>query len=281
MLKKEVENCHCGSEVMAKSIYKAKWGTWSMNEPTLWGMETFVSHPRFQNKWDIFINLSGDSMPVYTPKAIAKLFQGPLAHINFVESGLLPVSILSFDRRHHKRKYYSDKRKLTLPNITYVDDNGIKQSQVLTIYFGSQWVSLTPDFVRYIAHSLRRKDSLPSRFKQHLIEKQRDVTDETFIPTLLMNIPNFRKTIPLVNSQNRTLKTFPSMSEIRYLRWLKNRSHPEFLGIKDLAMIKQTGALFIRKVSVTSDSRIVHMLPVDDMKSLIVNSEPTVEKIRK
>jgi hypothetical protein len=35
-----------------------------MNEPTFWGMQVAMTHNK--TNWDVFINLSGDTMPVYT-----------------------------------------------------------------------------------------------------------------------------------------------------------------------------------------------------------------------
>merc|ERR1719232_391760 len=45
---------------------------------------------------------------------------------------------------------------------------------------------------------------------------------------------------------------------------------PYFLGIYDLANIKRSGALFIRKVSKFVDPNIVNLLPVDDIDTLPV-----------
>jgi hypothetical protein len=43
---------------------------------------------------------------------------------------------------------------------------------------------------------------------------------------------------------------------------------PYFLGVYDLSNIKESGALFIRKVSVYVDRNIVDLLPVQDMNDL-------------
>jgi len=43
---------------------------------------------------------------------------------------------------------------------------------------------------------------------------------------------------------------------------------PYFLGVYDLANIKESGALFVRKVSVHVDRNIVDMLPVENIDEL-------------
>ena len=67
-LRQEIEACPCGSHVEVASVEDSKWGTWSMNKPTFWGMEKAVKE--FSDKWDVFINLSGDTLPVYKPERI-------------------------------------------------------------------------------------------------------------------------------------------------------------------------------------------------------------------
>lgn len=119
------------------------------------------------------------------------------------------------------------------------------------------------------------------------------MTDETFIPTILMNIYPFNETLPKVNS-NGTLMNLPTMHAVRYERMdehmpsafgfypLKQRYEvlnssiadkpkqwgPYFLGIYDLADIKHSGALFVRKVSVFVDSNLIKILPVESLDLL-------------
>jgi hypothetical protein len=163
----------------------------------------------------------------------------------------------------------------------------------VTIHFGSQWMSLQRDFVEYLTTSLDRKDSLPSQFQQWLKETGKLMTDETFIPTILMNVYPYNQTIPKVNDDG-TLVNLPSMHAVRYERMdeqspsafgfyqSKQRyevssssiaDHPKpwgpyFLGVYDLADVKHSGALFVRKVSVFVDPNIVNMLPVESLDFL-------------
>lgn len=197
-LKMEVEACPCGSRVEVASVHNCSWGAWSMNLPTLWSMEKAVRE--YDGQWDVYINLSGDTLPVYTPGTIADLFAGPLRGINFItssacETGLVPTPITAFPKKWHKRTHYS----YHPANLEYVDDHGVVHHNVtVETYFGSQWMSLTPQWCAFLLRQLERPDSLPSRFRDFLKHTRKLMTDETFIPTMIMRfspetVPNITK----------------------------------------------------------------------------------------
>ena len=221
-LREEVERCPCGASVLVDSVHSAEWSSWSMNDPTFWGMGQLVSNPTFQNRWDVFVNLSGDTLPVFTADALSRRFTEPaFKGINFVtssscETGYWPTSVYTFPEWWHKRAHYTNDPEGN-PVLDYTDDDGHPQTSTLVIHFGSQWMVLQPDFVRYLVRSLQRRDSLPSRFKDYLIETGRLMTDETFIPTLLMHVHPFNTTLPRVN-ENGTLVDAPEMETIRYVQ---------------------------------------------------------------
>lgn len=298
-LYREVEACPCGSEVVVKSVHSAKWSSWSMNDPTFWGME--VATTTFRGQWDVFLNLSGDCMPVFTTEVMAQLFdpkEGPLRTTNFVtssscETGLLPSSVYIFPEKWHKRAHYTNHPKGD-PVITYVNDEGKKETIRLITHFGSQWMALQPDFVDYLITSLQRNDSLPSLYKDELIKTKRLMTDETFIPTLLMHVHPFNETLPVLNEKDGSLQALPSMRAIRFERMDEHVPTafgaypttqryevpessiaeepkvwgPYFVGVYDIANLKQSGALFVRKVSTFVEPNIVNLLPVDSIDEL-------------
>lgn len=259
-----------------------------MNLPTLWGMEKAVKD--YSNKWDVFVNLSGDTLPVYSQNRIAKLFGGPLRGINFVtsvacETGLIPTSILEFPKKWHKRTHYSYKPP---DSLTYVDDNGVEHKDVkVDIYFGSQWVSLTPQFCEFLILQLARPDSLASRFRDWLIDTEKLMADETFFTSMLMRY--FPETLPKITDDYFLDDENISMYAIRYERMdehvptskgyfpTEQRYEvpvssgveqpkpwgPYFLGIYDLNDIRLSGALYIRKVAQVIDPNMYNILPVE------------------
>jgi hypothetical protein len=307
ILKQEIEACPCGSHVEVASVHNASWSSWSMNLPTLWGMNKAVTE--YSGKWDVFVNLSGDTLPVYTPDRVAKLFGGPLAGINFItssacETGLLPTPISAFPKHWHKRGHYS--QHPAKARLEYRDDDGTRHQNVtLEIYFGSQWMSLQPDWCSYLVAQLERPDSLPSRFRHYLIETEKLMTDETFIPTLLMHL--FPETIPKVDEDYRFVNNDQEldMYAIRYERmdehvptssgWFPTEQRyqvpessgvdmprpwgPYFLGVYDLENIQRSGALYIRKVATAIDHNLFNILPVDDPEDIPPISWPKEAKI--
>jgi len=211
----EVEHCSDETNVVVSAVHSADWSSWSMNDPTYWGMELATS--RFRGQWDVFMNLSGDCMPVYNTQVMAKLFDpatGPLRNTNFVtssccETGLLPTLFSDFPDEWHKRNHYNGR-----PVLKYVDDEGVEQETTLQVHWGSQWMALQPDFCHYLVESLKRPDSLPSRYKNQLIDTERLMTDETFVPTIIMHVYPFNETLPEINDDG-SLKALPSLKTLR------------------------------------------------------------------
>ncbi|KAL7440411.1 hypothetical protein ACHAXH_005851 [Discostella pseudostelligera] len=301
------------------SHFSPEWSKWSMNDPTLWAME-YLTYHRSQNQqsssassaWDVFVNLSGDTLPVITAHRISQLFHpssGPLGNTNFVTSsscltGLVPTSIFAFPKHSMKRSHYFQHN---IPKtISYVDHiTGQWSDNVSTpIYFGSQWMALTSDFVTYVIRSMSHPNGFGNVLKETLIQTKVLMTDETFFPTLLMNSPYFTSTIPQVinntvekedsSTTNGSLIKYPRLHSLRYERMDENAPNaynkyissvslydippkfgnvtdgegpakpwgPYFLGVYDLGAIRESGALFVRKVSWTVDANLVRMLPV-------------------
>ncbi|CAB9507899.1 expressed unknown protein [Seminavis robusta] len=219
-LQDEMDSCPCGSRVYMDSVHTVQWSHWSMNLPTLWGMQVAVTNPLFQDKWDVFINLSGDTYPVYTPGTMAQIF-GHLQNYNFVtsrscETGLIPTNVYAFPKHWHKRKHYTNNDNSPPPIIHYNDisstttvsssGKGTPTSVEINYYFGSQWVALQPTFVRYLVTELARNDSFPSRYRDHLLKTGKVMTDETFLPTVLMHTPPFNTTtLPRVHDEDGTI----------------------------------------------------------------------------
>lgn len=294
-LRQEVEACPCGSHVEVASVHNATWSTWSMLSPTLWAMEKAVRE--YAGKWDVFINLSGDTLPVYKPHRIASLFGGPLAGINFItssacETGLIPTPITAFPEKWHKRSHYSSHPA----SLEYTDADGTIHSNVtLTIYFGSQWMTLQPEWCEYLIKELERPDSLACQFRDYLIATKKLMTDETFIPTLMMHLqpstmPKIHQDFSLALSDDEKDQSHDlEIYAIRYERmdehvpsasgWFPTEQRyevpassgvevpkpwgPYFLGVYDLLNIRDSGALYIRKVATSIDANIYAILPVD------------------
>lgn len=294
-----------------------------MNDPTLWAMEYLTYHrsqkQQSSSAWDVFVNLSGDTLPVITAHRISQLFHptsGPLGSTNFVTSsscltGLVPTSIFTFPKHSMKRSHYFQHN---IPKtLSFVDHiTGQWKDNVSTpIYFGSQWMALTSEFVTYVIRSMSHPNGLGNVLKETLIQTKVLMTDETFFPTLLMNSPYFNSTVPQVKVEDGSLVQFPRLHSLRYERMDENAPNaynkytsssslydippkfgnvtdgegpakpwgPYFLGVYDLGAIRDSGALFVRKVSWTVDSNLVRMLPVRRMRSSGGSGSEETEKL--
>ena len=76
-----------------------------MNEPTLWGLQVAVDD--YAGQWDTFVNLSGDTLPVYTSDTTAELLD-ELSHyklpIWMVSKEILAQSKSNCDRNGHQEE---------------------------------------------------------------------------------------------------------------------------------------------------------------------------------
>jgi len=226
LLHQEIKSCSCGSAVRIESVHDVKWSHWSMNLPTLWGLQLAVEE--YSGQWDVFINLSGDNLPVYMTNTMADT----LAHLpyNFVtssscETGIMPTSVYVFPSWWHKRAHYTNRDKQPDPGFEYATQDGKRRNQTMITHFGSQWVILQADFCAWLVQELKRQDSLPSLYQNYLIASEKLMTDETFIPTLIMHIEEFKETQPKVDDQHRLLWKNGSVSDITAVRYERMDEH--------------------------------------------------------
>lgn len=292
---REIESCPCASAVRVESVYNVQWSHWSMNLPTLWGLQMAVQE--YAGTWDVFINLAGDNLPVYAAAQMAaRLEQLPY---NFVtsrscETGLWPTDVYLFPAWWHKRAHYTVRDTEPDPVFTFTTRDGRQETKTVVTHFGSQWNILQASFCNWLVQELQRPDSLPSLYRDYLMQSGKLMTDETFLPTLIMHVDEFRETLPAVdNDTGELLWKNGAPSGITAVRYERMDEHmptafgeytmqqryqvpessteleeprpwgPYFLGVYDLASIRDSGALFVRKVSEHVDPNLLHLLPVD------------------
>eukprot|EP00519_Triparma_laevis_P004114 CAMPEP_0182506646 /NCGR_PEP_ID=MMETSP1321-20130603/21687_1 /TAXON_ID=91990 /ORGANISM="Bolidomonas sp., Strain RCC1657" /LENGTH=411 /DNA_ID=CAMNT_0024712421 /DNA_START=225 /DNA_END=1457 /DNA_ORIENTATION=+ len=283
-LYKVVQGCECGARVVHGGR-KCEWGTWSMNEPVIWAMDVLTHEAKFKGKFDKFITLSGDSLPTLTNSAMASLFAEHLMKYNILtsfwsETGFRPTRYNEYPKEWHKRNAY--RHPIGVAYKEY--ETGKKVMKRVDVYFGSQWMILNPDLVEYFAVSLRDRDSFASALKRAYIEQKRVVTDETFFPTLVMNEERFKGTVPTAERGEGVCEGLEWLKSARYERMDEHAPSPKgvlpdkqrikaiegieprvwgpyFLGIYDLSDIKESGALFIRKVSLAVEPNLYNIFP--------------------
>jgi hypothetical protein len=320
ILHKELEECSCGSIIRIESVYDVKWGQWSMNLPTLWGLQ--LAATAYKDQWDVFINLSGDTLPVYTADTMA-LILSELPY-NFVtssscETGLLPTNVYAFPSFWHKRNHYTQSDTLVDPSFEYIESKyGSWHNATVQTHFGSQWMILQPDFCFWVIQQLGETQSLASQFRDYLVDHGFLMTDETFFASLLVQVHLFQASLPRTDKDGNVLWRNGSSSQISAVRYERMDEHapsafgyfpvdqrysvpnaskveqprpwgPYFLGVYDLAGVRDSGALFVRKVSSKVDHNMIHLFPVNHSNQIPyiswpdhveVSEKPDWEKIK-
>jgi hypothetical protein len=282
------------STVRVESKFRVKWSHWSMNLPTLWALQVAVDE--YSGAWDVWINLSADSWPVYTINTTAE-FLSELPY-NFVtskscETGLLPTNVYHFPTWWHKRKHYTADGQDEDPVLDYWDEaTETNASMKVVTHFGSQWMILQADFCAWLVQELAQSDSWVTRYRDYLRDSGRLMSDETFIPTVIQHSTEFRQTLPQTDAQGYLLWRNGTQSNIQHVRFERMDEHvpsawgsfpelqrydvpegvtvdkprswgPYYLGVYDLGEIRRSGALFIRKVTTQIDPNVPQLLPVE------------------
>jgi hypothetical protein len=126
--------------------------------------------------------------------------------------------------------------------FVYQSANTQKQhNKTVITHFGSQWVILQRKFVHWLVEQLRDEHSWVSQFREHLIASKKLMTDETFLPTVLIHANDtdddgaydFSKTLPLTSSYNDMLLfrngTESGITDVRYERM--DEHYPSAFGV--------------------------------------------------
>ena len=310
-LYKSINECPpCGVRVV-KSVKTSEWGKWNMNDPVLWALDELVHNPEYNGfQFSKFITLSGDSFPTMSQNYLHYLFgkSGPLERYNFVtsvwcETGMRPTKYSEFPKGWHKRKAYAkpllvqfkesseeleletESRNTVTEKENEDSNKELMVSKMIDVYYGSQWMMLTQEFVTYMGKGLRNPESLPHKLMEYMINHRNVVTDETYFASIIMNHPKFKSTVPNVERGDG----IPGAEWLKNPRYERMDEHmpgatgvlpdtqrykapegieprvwgPYFLGINDLEMIKKSGALFFRKVSETVEANLYKVFPLD------------------
>ena len=213
-----------------------------------------------EKKYDRFLLLSGLDFPVWSPKQIVAFFENNKDK-EFVCG--YNISDCKFDYQLRKIQYYHFFRDVPLPHksllrrglvggaMLFLKYLGVRrkpyfkyQGKLLTIYFGSQWISVTRSCAEKLQGQLHEK-AVVNYFKTVY------APDELCVPTLVMN-SEFRKKAILVDKL-----TFQGVTPLHYLNyedciW----SYDE----NDYETIVRSGKMFVRKVVSGKSEKLIEMI---------------------
>ena len=100
------------------------------------------------------------------------------------------------------------------------------------VYFGTQWAALSATAVDRLLETLAQRSEWEALFAKSLF------SEESLIPTLLLNTPGLRIT----------------NGDLHYTDWTRSKSSsPKSLTIRDLPQIERSGKWFARKIDPQHD----------------------------
>ncbi|MDP2090193.1 MAG: beta-1,6-N-acetylglucosaminyltransferase [Candidatus Gracilibacteria bacterium] len=217
------------------------WGGYSMVQVELNGIKKLLE---ISDKWDYFINLSGQDYPLKSQKEITNYLSKNL------NNNFLKVADQLIERPE------------TMNRIdNYFVDNGTNMSEIkskkrefldnVTPYIGGQWMILTRKCCEFIINDLETK-----KFEKFYINTL--IADESFFQTLLMNSSFTGK---IINDDKRSI-IWVADGDIKLRPKTFDNTDIDYLSIND--------NLFARKFDDNIDSEIINKiklnfnLPIND-----------------
>jgi hypothetical protein len=227
---KEALSIENKNNVFLFSNYKGSYATFRCVKAVLEAMNFFQ-----ENKYDYFINLSGQCYPIKPIKLIKKELEN--SDVTFLDYFPLPFKNWTqggFDRINYHWFHIIGKIWIPIPKIFR------KLPYNLKPYGGSNWFCLSKKFVDYILQFIENHPKLNLYFKNSLCP------DEIFFQTIVINSPLQHQVI----NDNK-----------RYIDWHKKRSSsPAILTSEDYRKIIDTNKWFGRKFDMNVDSKILDMI---------------------
>lgn len=222
----------CESQVhFCQERVLVKWGRYSMIRATMALIKQF-----FDSGFDAdYLHLlSGQDYPLKNRGEIKHHLKANFGK-NFLDSFSLPDPRWPMGlNRIRYRWAVNEKEDSSYSDLDYWRNGS--QTKALPsgtkFYGGSQWWSLHIECARFVLEKYL-VDDIMFRFFKHAL-----IPDEMLFQTLILN-SRFKDTV--INDN------------LRYIKWEKNRSHPETLGTEHFDEMLESGKLFARKFLTGSD----------------------------
>jgi hypothetical protein len=214
--------------VVLMTPHCTNWGGWSLSKIALEAIDIALARDQ---RWDYFVNLSGECYPIRRMQDIREALSGNPA-LNYVETR--HFSSLPPGAWHTRRPRVID----TPAKIIILPGHRAAPKTFMLEHKGSQWVMLTRGFCEWQQSSLLRRDiARYMRFSP--------LSDEMIFQALLLNGP-FRDT--------------QAPDYRRDVKFVEPRAHAEVFTMDDLSRLQSSDALFARKFDAGVDSAILRYL---------------------
>lgn len=216
-----------------------QWGAYSLIQAEL---NLFKAASR--KKYSYYHILSGADLPIKSQDYIHDFFtkNRGMQFITCVTSTTLNNQKI-LDRFNY---YYMFRGKLRIGFLKLQKKMNFTRKRENMVYnYGSQWVSITDDFVKLI---LRKEKWIKKTFKFT------QCCDEVYKQSIIMN-SEFSENIYPRPTSLRT-KSF----NMRYIKWTDGSSHPYIFREKDFEELMISDCLFARKFDENIDRKIVDLI---------------------
>jgi hypothetical protein len=231
-------------QVVSLPVY---WGSYNLVIATLRLLEK--AHA---NRYDRYILISGQDIPIKPNSSIALFFQNS-PDLQFIEHEKLPRrSWASHDGGFDRISLYYPNKKPYKTIYTWLTEFAfwvvrkaqktfpiLKRNIFDSYWGGAEWLNLTGDCVEYILNYL-------SSNKQYLRSfRYTRCTDEIFFQTIIMNSPFAKKCV---------------QNYLRYVDFETGPEYPRTLRGDDYSKLIRSDALFARKFDANVDKGVIEKI---------------------
>ncbi|MGD9991910.1 MAG: beta-1,6-N-acetylglucosaminyltransferase [Salinivirgaceae bacterium] len=202
----------------------------------------------FQREYNYFVLLGGQDYPLKPIGEILYFFEQN-SNTNFIEYEAIPTDRLGLKGLNRTNNYsfiVNGKNETLFPWKGHARDLSVKGKILnfglwvwnfgkttrtfpynLQPYYSSQWWNISREAVEHIFRFLVKH---PKYIKYH---KRALHPEEMFFQSIVLN--------------NSILKQKTTNNNLRYIKWIDGKKHPEYIDVKDIKIIEQD-FLFARKV---------------------------------
>lgn len=206
------------------------WGGYSMVEAELQGINHLL---KINDKWDYFINLSGQDYPLKSQRIVKEFLAKHLGNNYIKIADQIAIRPETLNRIENYFVETDSNVSTDLTKRDYLTDTAP--------YIGGQWMILTRACCEFLCNSIETK-----RFENYY--KNTLIADESFFQTVLMN---------------SSFKGKYMDDDKRAIIWIADggiKLRPKTFTKEDIVFLEESGCLFARKFDDNVDSDIINKL---------------------
>jgi hypothetical protein len=215
-------SCINSAAIIVKARVDVKWGEWSQVEASIVSLKQIeLEIPKYNH----VVFLSGQDFPLYPSEYIQKCLKPSTDYIHHQEISENSWACQSRFESFH----YHGNSVIHKYAYTFLNKLGVRRKLPLKLkaFGGSSWWCLTQSTIKSILNYIENNSRLNNFFQTTLC------SDEFFFQTLVCNLK---------------LSSSIENNNLRFIKFIEDKSNPEILTLRDLDHILTSDALFARKM---------------------------------